>query len=124
MDLNYLLTYLALFVEGISVHGELNLARIRQAYRASLDPSTFAGGIYHECMALYAQRTGLDPAALRPLRLLTWLTHAQTKYGYLVESHGAHDAGAVFRRSLKACLVEEEVRGELMPAGTQREVRP
>jgi hypothetical protein len=113
-----------LFIEGISVHAELDLPRIRHAYRASLDPGTVAGSIHHECMTLYNQCTGLDPAALRPLRLLTWLTHAQIKYGYLVESHGVQNAGAVFRRTLKACLVEEEVRGELMPAGTQREVQP
>jgi len=67
VDLIYFLTFLAL---------ELDHEWNREAYRATLDSSTFTGGVTSECLERYASRIGLDRAAIGPLRLLLWAYHA------------------------------------------------
>jgi Phosphotransferase enzyme family len=66
-DLIYFLTLLA-----FHLHGAWN----RESYRATRDPSTFTGSVLSECVARYACRTGLDAAAIGPLRLFAWVRHA------------------------------------------------
>jgi hypothetical protein len=71
LDLVYFLSY-ASFVVDRSLHtgGELD------SYRRMLGGSEPTARVYAECTTAYAERVGLDPACLTPLRLLCWLVHA------------------------------------------------
>lgn len=104
LDLIYFLTYLAFFLDGAMASG-----RTRQAYRASLDPSSFTGQVRAECLARYCHQLGLDPATARPLALLTWLLHARSEYQRLVADAGGAPDQASLRHSLFVALWEEEL---------------
>ncbi|MBI2865269.1 MAG: aminoglycoside phosphotransferase family protein [Chloroflexi bacterium] len=73
LDLVYFLAYLAFFRDGAMETGGY-----LESYRASLNPSTFTGGVRAECLARYANAVGIDPATLGPLGLFAWLIHAGT----------------------------------------------
>jgi hypothetical protein len=104
LDLIYFLTYLAFFVDGAMESG-----RFRDSYRAALNPATFTGKVLAECQRQYITRTGLDPAALRPLRLLVWLIHSQSEYEQFVAEAAGQPEPAALRCSLFVSLWEEEL---------------
>jgi hypothetical protein len=104
LDLIYFLTYLAFFVDGAMESG-----RFRDSYRAALNPATFTGKVSAECQRQYVARTGLDPAALRPLRLLVWLIHSKSEYEQFVAEAAGQPEPAALRRSLFVSLWEEEL---------------
>lgn len=71
LDLVYYLSYASFFVDGaMDSGGEA------ASYAAMLDPRSFTGRIYAECVARYTERLGLSPALIGHLRLLCWLVHA------------------------------------------------
>ncbi len=105
VDLIYFLTYLNFFLDGA-----MESDRYRRSYRNTLDASTYTGGVFAECAARYADRVGLDPAALPPLRLLTWMLHARSEHRRLAADAGGKPAADVLRRSLFVGLWEEELR--------------
>jgi hypothetical protein len=105
MDLIYFLTYLAFYVSGT-----WRSRRFRKSYRATLDPSTLTGSVLSECMTLYVSRTGIDPDALRPLRLLTWMLHSRSEYRHFVADVAGKPGPETLRRSLFVKLWEEEIR--------------
>jgi hypothetical protein len=105
IDLIYFLTYLAFYVSGA-----WRSRRFCKSYRATLDPSTLTGGVLRECMAHYISCTGMDPAALRPLRLLTWMLHSRSEYQHFVADVAGKPECETLRRSLFLKLWEEEVR--------------
>jgi hypothetical protein len=105
LDLLYFLAYLVFFLDGAITSG-----RYRESYRASLDASTLAGAVSVECLTRYADRIGIAPAALDPLRLLVWLLHSRSEYRRLVDDAGGRPEPAALRRSLFVSLWEEEVR--------------
>ncbi len=107
LDLGYLLTYLAFFIDGAMESGEF-----RESYRAARSPRTFTGGVVAECEAAYAAQTGLDPHALRPLRLLAWLLHSRSEHERLAADAGGPLASDALRRSLFLTLWDEELRCE------------
>ena len=104
LDLFYFLTYLAFFLDGA-----MATSRYRESYRAMLNPHTFTGGIVADCLQSYAARLGIDLAAVRPLRLLTWLIHSRSEYRQLVAQTGGPPTLATLRGSLFAGLCAEEV---------------
>lgn len=47
--------------------------RACRIYRELLDPSTFHGAIFDDCIKLYIEQIGLKSEQVAPLRLLTWV---------------------------------------------------
>jgi hypothetical protein len=95
LDLHYFLAYLAFALD-----------RARQApamlrsYRAALDPTTFTGAVYRECLSRYAEQVGLEPADFRALRLLTWTIHSGSEYQRLTADAVGAPPMDLRRRSL------------------------
>ena len=98
-DLIYFLTYLSFFVEGIMESGEF-----RVAYRRLLDPTSFTGAVFVECLARYAQAVGFEAHALKALRVLTWMHNAASERLRLNARH------EVRPNSLFITLWEEELK--------------
>jgi len=105
LDLLYFLTYLAFFLDGA-----LDSGRYRASYRSSLDPVTFTGAVRAACLARYADRVGLDGAALTALRLLVWPLHARSEHRRLEADYGGRAPLDALRRGLFIGLWEEEIR--------------
>jgi hypothetical protein len=114
-DLIYFLTYLAFFRAGAMESGHY-----REAYRDLLNPQSETGAVFTECLTRYTAQVGIDPAALKPLRLLTWMSHARSEYGRFAAEVGgraatalhsihAQPAPAALRQSLFVSLWEEEL---------------
>ena len=105
MDLIYFLTYLAFYVGGA-----WRSKRFRKCYRATLATSTLTGRVLRECIGRYISNTGLHPAAVRPLRLLTWILHSRSEYRHFVADVVGRPGREILRRSLFVQLWEEELR--------------
>jgi hypothetical protein len=104
LDLLYFLTYAALFVDG-NMHTGGELA----SYRRILTPTTFTGGVYAECTAIYAERVGFDRSMLQPLRLLCWLVHARSaQLRAQTETMGAPQDGSLFLELARHELARHE----------------
>jgi hypothetical protein len=104
LDLVYFLTYLAFFQCGAMKSG-----RFRGAYRASLDPSTPIGRVVSTCLRRYVEAIDLDPAAVQPLRMLTWLVHARSEHRRLAADAGGTPSPEALRRSLFLSLWRMEL---------------
>jgi len=105
LDLIYFLTYLAFFMDGA-----METDRFRDSYRTALNPATFTGQVQVECEQRYCERIGLDPAALRPLRLLVWLIHSKSEYKRFLSEAGGRPTPTALRCSLFVTLWEEELQ--------------
>jgi hypothetical protein len=105
LDLYYFLTFLAFFLDGAMKSG-----RFRDSYRASLSPNTFTGQVRMECELRYFERIRLDPAVLRPLRLLVWLIHSKSEYKRFVAEADGRPTPTTLRGSLFVSLWEEELQ--------------
>lgn len=113
MDLIYFLTNLAFFIDRayvFSPKGALGSGRFRESYQAILDPTTFTGSIFQECIARYCRRLKLDYAALQPLRMLVWLLHSRSEHEQFIQDCGGTPKSGALRRSLFLSLWEEELR--------------
>jgi Phosphotransferase enzyme family len=104
LDLIYFLTYLAFFLDGAMETG-----RYRESYRAALDPGTFTGGVLAECQGRYLIQTGIDSAALKPLRLLAWIIHSHSDYRRFTAEAGGQPGPDILRGSLFVSLWEDEL---------------
>ncbi len=101
LDLIYFLTYVIFFIDGTMESG-----RFRESYREMLSPTTFTGQLLQDCQQRYLDRTGIDPAVLPPLRLLTWMIHSRSEYRRLAAEGDDPDA---LRHNLFVSLWEEEL---------------
>jgi Phosphotransferase enzyme family len=104
LDLVYFLAFLAFFLDGA-----METRRFGEPIRAALDPASFTGRVQAECQARYAAALGLDPAALRPLRLLAWLIHSRSEYRQLRAEAGGPPSAQVLRGSLFVQLWQAEL---------------
>jgi hypothetical protein len=104
LDLIYFLAFLAFFLEGA-----METRRFGESIRAALDPASFTGRVQAECQARYSAALGLDPAALRPLRLLAWLIHSRSEYRQLRAETGGPPAPETLRGSLFVQLWQAEL---------------
>jgi hypothetical protein len=112
LDLIYFLTYLALFVEGVQVHGVVNAEQARRVYRLTRDPFSELGSVVQRCVADYAGRLSLPPGVLHPLRLLAWMSYARHEYQTSWQAYGTTPGVEALRQSMFLHLWEEElVRG-------------
>lgn len=105
LDLVYFLAHATFFVERT-----MGTSRAPASYARMLDPSTPPGLVYSECVARYADRTGIDPAAVGPLRMLTWMVHARSDFEHLVLGRGERPDASALRGSLFLALWREELR--------------
>lgn len=103
-DLIYFLAYLAFFRDGAMESGQY-----RESYRRLLDPQTSTGAVFAECLARYAAQVGIDPVALKPLRLLTWMLHTRSEYQRMAAESGGQPTAGALRQSLFISLWEEEL---------------
>ncbi len=104
LDLIYFLTYLVFFLEGSMESGEFTAA-----YRRASDPSTSTGALQAACLGRYMNAARIDPTALRPLRLLTWLLHSRSEFQRLSADVGGPPSPATLQHSLFYNLVLEEL---------------
>lgn len=105
LDLLYYLAY-----AGFNVDGAHNSASRVPSYRRSLDPATHTGAIRGECVARYLGALGIDPAQLKPLRVLLWLIHAESEFRHAQADAGGVPSTSVLARSFFIALWAEEVR--------------
>jgi hypothetical protein len=103
VDLSYFMAHAAFFLDEAWQAG-----RFRESYRALLDPSTFTGAIHAETLARYANRLGIAPATLHPLRLFAWMKNACAQYRRLERMAGRQPTCEMIQRSLFYSLWEEE----------------
>jgi len=107
LDLIYFLAYLAFFLDGAMKNGNYI-----ESYHSVSDPETFIGHLQAACLQKYMESTGLDPVALPPLRLLTWLIHARSEIRHMSADAGGSPPSAALRRSLFYNLILEELAQE------------
>jgi hypothetical protein len=74
-DVVYLLTHMAFFRDSAFLTG-----RYTESYLSMLTEDTFTGKVFRGCMSRYARLVGLPSAAEPAVRLLTWMTHAESEY--------------------------------------------
>ena len=111
LDLIYFLTYLALFVEGVQVHGVVDVEQARRVYRLTRDPRAELGSVVQRCLASYARRLGLPLDVLHPLRLLAWMVYARHEYQTTWQAYGKTPGVPELRQSMFLHLWEEELAG-------------
>lgn len=105
-DLVYCVSNMAFVLDGT-----VSTEHMAESYQALLDPATRMGRVFHESLARYAVQIGLDPANIRPLRLLTWLFHLHSEYqGFVVEA-GGRPPLEMLQRSVILPLLETELNG-------------
>ncbi|HEU4648143.1 MAG TPA: hypothetical protein VFS33_03725 [Gemmatimonadales bacterium] len=112
LDLEFFLTFLALSLHGFG-HAPRSTAeeqRFFRCHRDAMDPSTFAGRVHQECVALYCHRVGLGAELLHPLRLFGWMLHARTEYERLVADAGGPPGPPALGRSVFLQFWREELR--------------
>ena len=109
LDLIYFLTYLALFVEGVQVHGVVDTEQARRVYRLTRDPRTELGNVVQKSLASYARRVGLQLDVLHPLRLLAWMVYARHEYQTTWQAYGTTPTVRELRQSMFLHLWEEEL---------------
>ncbi len=107
MDLIYFLVYLAFFMDGA-----MNNENFIESYRRACNPTTLTGRLQAACQQRYIESIGLDPAALLPLRLLTWLIHSRSEVRHMSADEGGSPQLATLHRSLFYRLVLEELAQE------------
>ena len=105
LDLAYFLAYAAFFVDGAMESGAF-----RDSYAAALDPTTELGRVVEDCFSLYCARLGIDPAAVGPLRLLSWLVHARSEHVRLAQDAAGAPSAAALGDSVFLTLWREELR--------------
>jgi len=105
LDLIYFLAYFALFLDGAQ-----HPPRVRESFRATLNPGTLTGSVQRECLDYYMSRMRLDPSSLRPLRLFTWLVHCRWLCRHLAEDGSGTPDADTLRRSTPVLLWGEELR--------------
>jgi phosphotransferase family enzyme len=107
LDLHYFLAYLAFALDRA-----WEAPAMLESYRGVLDPTTFTGAVYRECLSRYAERVGLEPADFRALRLLTWIIHSRSEYHRLTADAVGAPPKDLLRRSLFLGLWRAEVLWE------------
>ncbi|MDQ3811823.1 MAG: aminoglycoside phosphotransferase family protein [Chloroflexota bacterium] len=105
LDLFYFTYFLSALLDGSDrYHG------YRETLHRSLDPTTPTGRIQAECIDRYWRAAGLDPAAVHPLRLLTWMLQAGSDYRDIADRCGGTPGPDDLRNGLYFALWEQELR--------------
>ena len=75
LDLIYFTTYMAFFVDGAMVSRKFDAS-----YRALLDTRTALGALRQELVAQHREQLGISSDAVRGLRALCWIGHAESEF--------------------------------------------
>jgi hypothetical protein len=95
LDLIYFITYMAFFVDGAMVSREFEAS-----YRATLDTRTPLGAVRHELLEQHRDKIGISMAALRGLRALCWIGHAESEFQAFSADAGGPPSAAKLRESV------------------------
>jgi hypothetical protein len=115
LDLIYFLTFWGFYLDDAMRSG-----RFAESYRRGLDPTTFTGRVWSECMTRYLDRLGMGIEVVPPLRLLTWMLHARSEHERIVADAGGPPAPELLRRSRFLRLWQEELRSGPIAGGGYR----
>ena len=92
-------TATAFFADGAMV-----THRFEDSYRATLDPRTAMGALREELVEQQREQLGLSTAAVRALRALCWVGHAESEYqAFCADTAGSPTPDAL-RKSVFARL--------------------
>ena len=99
LDLIYFITYMAFFVDGAMVS-----RKFEQSYRATLDARTAMGALRRELVEQHRDQLGLSHAAVRALRALCWIGHAESEFQAFSADAGGKPSLETLRESVFARL--------------------
>jgi hypothetical protein len=99
LDLIYFITYMAFFVDGAMVSRQF-----ADSYRALLDPRTAMGALRHELLEQHREQIGISMVALRALRALCWVGHAESEFQAFSADAGGSPSADQLRESVFARL--------------------
>jgi hypothetical protein len=85
---------------AIALEGTMGSGRERATYARLLDPGSATGAVFAECVARYVATTGISPAAVAPLRLLTWTRCATWQLDLMIDDAGGAGVPPAVRRLL------------------------
>ena len=105
LDLVYFLTYLAFFLDGAC-----DEVSYKRSYRIGNDSKSFTGRLNSECLRRYGSALNLQFSCFRPLRLLTWMLHADSEYQRMVADVDGEPTTEMLEHSLFLNLWKEELR--------------
>jgi hypothetical protein len=104
LDLIYFITYMAFFVDGAMVSRTFD-----DSYRALLDTRTPMGALRRELLEQHREQLGISMAALRALRALCWVGHAESEFQAFTADAGGPPTAEKLRESVFARLWALEV---------------
>ena len=113
LDLPYFLTHWALAADGA-----LDDRRLESYHRSRTD-RTPTGSVIAACEHRYCTALGIDPAALRPLRILAWVVHALSEHRGLVRDAGGRPRAARLQAAFFLGLLRAELATGAELAGRQ-----
>ena len=99
LDLIYFITYMAFFVDGAMV-----TRKFEESYRNTLDTRTGMGALRQELVEQHREQLGLSTAAVRALRALCWIGHAESEFQAFSADAGGPPSEAALRTGVFARL--------------------
>jgi hypothetical protein len=104
LDLLYFMTYMAFFVEGAIVSRDF-----AKVYRATLDPRSAHGALRQELLEKHRELFGISSSAVRALRALCWIGHAESEFQHFSADAGGVPSPEALRGSVFVQLWREEI---------------
>jgi len=104
LDLLYFVTYMAFFVEGAMV--SRNFAEV---YRTTLDARSAHGALRQELLEEHRELLGISASAVRALRALCWIGHAESEFQHFSADAGGWPSPEALRASIFVQLWREEI---------------
>jgi len=104
LDLLYFISYMAFFVEGA-----MAARNFAEVYRATLDPRSVHGALRQELLEEHRELLGISSSAVRALRALCWIGHAESEFQHFSADAGGAPTPEALRGSVFMQLWREEI---------------
>jgi hypothetical protein len=104
LDLIYFVSYIAFFVEGAMVS-----RRFADVYRSTLDERSPIGRLRQELIEQHRELLGISGTAVRALRALCWIGHAESEFQHFSADAGGPPSVDALRASVFVRLWREEI---------------
>jgi Phosphotransferase enzyme family len=104
LDLIYFVSYIAFFVEGAMVS-----RRFADVYRSTLDERSPIGRLRQELIEQHRELLGISGTAVRVLRALCWIGHAESEFQHFSADAGGSPSVDALRASVFVRLWREEI---------------
>jgi hypothetical protein len=105
LDLVYFVTYMAFFAEGAMVSRDF-----ATVYRTTLDPRSGHGALREELLEEHRELLGISSSAVRALRALCWIGHAESEFQHFTADAGGTPTPEALRASVFVQLWREEIQ--------------